>query len=212
MTHVLKAFPILLLFFLVACSSGDNTAQSLEYIENYVDQKSGVNFHELMDTIENQRNELKRYAAIASEVNSEMDRIMAESGGVGSNSKLKAYIDGLSEEQRNAPQKMSLIANQMGQSMSKAIDVFAIQSAVMVVTEEACNNSKAAEQWQDILFKVNAELTGKLPESTTKQTEQTYWSYLDTVATDFESGVYSPSCEAQKQNTRFMRYANIVLN
>lgn len=212
MTTGFRQLALLLLFSLLAgCSCQDDNEQGLKYIENYIEIKSGVKFQDLMDQIEAQREDLRKYASIASEVSNEMSRLM-ESGDIESNGQLREYIDGLSEDQRNAPKNMTRIANDMSQSMSKAINVFAIQTAVMVVTEEVCGNPKAGERWKDLLFRVNAELTGKLPDSDTKKVESTFWSFLEIVATDLEDGNYDPPCDVQKENTRFMRYAKIVLD
>jgi len=200
---------VFLALVLTACSSSDSEENGGEYIQNYIDAQLGFDYAALMETIESQRQELVRQAAIASRVNREMDMLLSDPAG---HSKLKEYVDGLSKEEKSAPTEMARIASQMKGPMAKAFEAFSAQMAVMTVTEEICGKPRAAEKWQDLFIRVTSELDEKLSEASLEKAERKYLRHLDSTAKAYESGTYKPSCSAQLENTGFLYFSELVLN
>jgi len=201
-------FQALLVLFLTGCSSSESEQSGVEYIQRYIDAQLGFDYAALMETVENQREELIRHAAIASRVNREMDVLLQDPAG---RSKLKDYVDSLSEEEKAAPTEVAKIAREMRPSLTKAFEAFSVQMAVMTVTEEICGKPTEAEKWQDLFIRVNSELEEKLPKRPLEEIENKYLQYLDSTATDYENGAYKPSCSAQMENTDFLHFSELVL-
>ncbi|MDI9243594.1 hypothetical protein [Marinobacter sp. CHS3-4] len=200
---------VFLALVLTACSSSESDENGGEYIQSYIDAQLGFDYAALMETIENQRQELLHQASIASRVNREMDLLLRDPAG---HSKLKEYVDGLSEEEKSAPTEMVRIANQMKGPMAKAFEAFSAQMAVMTVTEEICGKPRAAEKWQDLFIRVTSKLNEKLSQASLEKAERNYLRQLDSTAKAYESGTYKPSCSAQLENTEFLYFSELVLN
>lgn len=202
-------FPVFLALMLTACSSSESEENGVEYIQSYIDAQLGFDYAALMQTIESQRQEFLRQAAIVSRVDREMDLLFQDRAN---HSKLKEYIDGLSEEENSAPTEMTKIAHQMKGPMVRAFEAFSAQMAIMTVTEEICGKPRAAEKWQDLFIRVNSELNEKLPEAPLQNAEKIYLRLLDSTTKDYETGTYKPSCSAQVENTEFLYFSELVLN
>lgn len=201
-------FQALLVLLLTGCSSSESDQSGVEYIQSYIDAQLGFDYAALIETVESQREELIRHAAIASRVNREMDLLLLDPSG---RSKLKEYVGSLSEDEKVAPTEVARIANEMRPLMAKAFEAFSVQMAVMTVTEEICGKPKAAEKWQDLLIRVSSELEEKLPQIALEEIEIRYFRHLDSTAKDYENGAYKPSCSAQMENTDFLDFSELVL-
>lgn len=199
---------VFLALTLTACSSPDSRDNGGEYIQSYIDAQLGFDYAALVEKIESQRQELIRQAAIASRVNRKMDMLLRDPAN---HSKLKAYVDGLSEEEKSAPTEMTRIANEMKGPVAQAFEAFSAQMAVMTVTEEICGKPRAAEKWQDLFIRVTSELDEKLPEASLEKAEKEYLRLLDSTAKAHESGAYKPSCSAQLENTELLYFSELVL-
>lgn len=197
-----------MVLLLTGCSSSESDQSGVEYIQSYIDAQLGFDYAALIETVESQREELIRHAAIASRVNREMDLLLLDPSG---RSKLKEYVGSLSEDEKVAPTEVARIANEMRPLMAKAFEAFSVQMAVMTVTEEICGKPKAAEKWQDLLIRVSSELEEKLPQIALEEIEIRYFRHLDSTAKDYENGAYKPSCSAQMENTDFLDFSELVL-
>ncbi len=71
-------FQALLVLLLTGCSSSESEQSGVEYIQSYIDAQLGFDYAALMETVESQRDELIRHAAIASRVNREMDILLQD--------------------------------------------------------------------------------------------------------------------------------------
>lgn len=201
-------FQALLVLLLTGCSPSESGQSGVEYIQSYIDAQLGFDYASLTETVESQRQELVRHAAIASRVSREMDLLLRDPAG---RSKLKEYVEGLSEEEKVAPTEVARIANEMKPLVAKAFEAFSVQMAVMTVTEEVCGKPKAAEKWQDLFIRVNSELEEKLSERALEEIDNKYLRHLDSTAKDYENGTYKPSCSAQMENTDFLNFSELVL-
>ena len=193
-----------LLLFLVGLTwttgSFANTEGDLAYIQSYIDSKVSFDTDALVKEIKGQKMELTRQLSIGARVNREMDSISDRLTTKRGRKELENYVNGLSDEERNAAQKVYEIATNMKKNLAKLFEALSVQLAVMTVIEEGCSRSESASSWQELFFRLVSDMDGKFSPSTIVSVEEAYMLNLDVAATEFESGSFDPSCTAQLEN------------
>lgn len=203
---------LLVLFSLVwTCGSFANTDRDLAYIQSYIDAKVGFDTGALVREIKGQKIELTRQLRIGARVHREMGHVSERLSTTRGREELEKYVDGLNEEERNAPQKVQQIAASMKKRMATLFEALSVQLAVMTVIEEGCGRSDSAENWQELFFRLVSDMKGKFSPSTIARIDEAYMSNLDVAATEFGSGSFAPSCTAQLENNENLDRAKKLL-
>jgi len=182
-----------------------NDQHDSDYIQKYVDSKIGFDNDAVIYEIRAQQNALARQLRIGSRVNSDMGDVPQRLSTAGGRKELETYIDGLTEEERNAPQEVQLIVARMKKSMTASFEASSVQLAVMTVVEEGCGRPELAARWQELFFRLISDMQGKFSNSAVARVEKAYMSNLDIAATEYESGAFTPSCSAELENKEFLR-------
>lgn len=204
----------LLLFLLSLIWTGEslaNTERDLAYIQSYIDSKIGFDTDALIKEIKGQKMELTRQLRIGARVHREMGNVSERLSTTSGREELEKYVDGLNEEERNAPQKVQQIAASMKKRMAKLFEALSVQLAVMTVIEEGCGRSESSENWQELFFRLISDMKGKFSPSTIARIDEAYMSNLDVAATEFGSGSFAPSCTAQLENNENLDRAKKLL-
>lgn len=199
---------LLVLLLLSGCTSSNSEPSGTEYIQSYIDDQLSFDFDAVMESIDRHRQELDHHAAIALRVNREMDHLLRDPTD---HSKLKEYVENLSQEERSAPAAMMRVATEMQEPLTQAFEAFSVQMAVMALTEELCGRQAAAERWQDLFIRVSSGLEGKLPEKARDKVDRRFILQLDATLNHIEEGAYKPSCSAQIENTDFLYFSESLL-
>lgn len=119
-------------FLWMSCGSA-NDGRGVDYIQGYIDSKIGFDSDVVIEEIKTQQRELARHASIASRVNREMVAVQDHLSTPGSRAKLQEYVDGLSEEERNAPDKVQEVVASMKQSMETLFEALSVQLVFRLV-------------------------------------------------------------------------------